>query len=1630
MKYLLLFLMLLACVFHPTALCNEYSEAELLNAEKELAVTAPESHEMFSILFLLSQRYRKTDLNKSKEYYLKLLSLSEKRFGKNSKYSVIFCLGLGNISVEQKKFLDAEKYYSQGSLLAKNLDDIKSLTECQRRLFLMFIEQNEHEKAIDAGKNLIGTLKIQKQSTIWAENALASVYLNMRNTSAARPLLDNLISLKEAYNDPECLSTILYNINVCYKRIGNRELWRIKGRECINLMNKYWSDSPQYALVFADFCNEFGVFCWRFGYYKEAEDIYLMAKKQYTKHLPSDHRKIEIIYQNLGELYRDMNELEKAEQHLLHALKLQEDDSEDDHLIEVLGCLGNCYIEQNRYIEAEKYLKRALDIAERIPDKNDRLAKLYSSMASIIFVVYQDFDNALKYEQKGLQHNSSTNTIGKGISLSNIGYFYLMKGDYVSAEKYLQQAINSLIQGAGQYHKSVGNAEKLLASAYLRQKSYSKARQHFLHALEIIQKNYGNYSEDILKIYEELYVVAVFMQDENGKNIYLKQIKLLDENIRKHRNDVFINVYDSIGTRTLLKKDIDKAITDSNKLIWQHLTAGDFSLLLPVLNNLSRIALCNVTTSEKVFIMLQQLLDNLEHLPQQDVVHEFYRVLLESDLFVNHKHKQRKIISKISDSCQRSRNVFMYILLAQAEFISGNDADALLILDKLIQKEHDPENKKRLQQVYCSMLFKYNNENCISAFEKYLAIYHPLNHPPQTEDDFIFVAESVIQKGLFKLLNQDNATDLNDMISINPKCRDAISFEAAQILSNISPQYLSINSSHLRLSRYIANTEIKKFSPIFRQSYSFILSLANESAEAKRWSSEETQPIATILNAITLSNQTSICDDMLNNLLKRLDKTNLSPFEINGLKYSELDMKYLWHIARAMVFCKQKKYSMLDSELTYLETIKDQVSTDIKSSVIFYYNTLWAESKFAHKKYTEAIIYWKNACEYLGQRGGSSPVLEMRLGDAFCGQHNYQTALSHYRLAYEKFSEYHDRQGRKLANFRMALVLYKRGQFEEAKKILRSQGTKVAFSPSANMSPEDELLSLIDFCIKKDSRKITRKQKQDFFQNWYKQLAYFKSPIAAECYLQAAFFREQNIDEQMPQYTDLEKYFDLIQAAGMSMLNDGFIVLDRRNETYLQEMFLLALSKGGSPVKFDYWNKIFSTNKVRRTSFIGTSTTMDNDNLPDITILEIITKYQEAKQILAREEKKSISMRDDRLILWASEECRKLMRLFEQNKKHLSKEKYNRLYAILIDDSLVIQPDTLTQLGTILPEDTLCIQFVLSGDSIFVYMVGKQIPPILKVIELTAYDLSNKKFMTLLLKTRNMLQSPESANSLAAKRSLQHLYDVIFREIDIAISKNKITKILVSSTGELRYIPFGVLFDGKKYLVEKFQISNVTGVDLIRLAKNPASPQIENINTVIFANPTQDSVQDALPQAENEAKYIASIFPKTTIYANQNANLKILENMLGQVNILHLATHAVLDSSQPNHSYILFANGEKWYYCDMLSFNVSNLDLITLSACSTAMKKSSNGDEIEGMAFQLLKTSPSGSILASFWNVDDAATAELMKIFYSEIGESIKKNQIMNKGAALRSAQLKLLKNPATASPYYWAAFTLFGDFR
>src|SRR6185436_5009024 len=92
-------------------------------------------------------------------------------------------------------------------------------------------------------------------------------------------------------------------------------------------------------------------------------------------------------------------------------------------------------------------------------------------------------------------------------------------------------------------------------------------------------------------------------------------------------------------------------------------------------------------------------------------------------------------------------------------------------------------------------------------------------------------------------------------------------------------------------------------------------------------------------------------------------------------------------------------------------------------------------------------------------------------------------------------------------------------------------------------------------------------------------------------------------------------------------------------------------------------------------------------------------------------------------------------------------------------------------------------------------------------------------------------------------------------------------------------------------------------------------------------------------------------------------------------------------------------------------------EVIVLSACQTALGKEIKGEGLIGLTRGFMYAG-APRVAASLWQVDDLATAELMKRFYSGM---LKDG--LRPAAALRAAQLGLLGQKRYASPFYWAAF-------
>ena len=152
---------------------------------------------------------------------------------------------------------------------------------------------------------------------------------------------------------------------------------------------------------------------------------------------------------------------------------------------------------------------------------------------------------------------------------------------------------------------------------------------------------------------------------------------------------------------------------------------------------------------------------------------------------------------------------------------------------------------------------------------------------------------------------------------------------------------------------------------------------------------------------------------------------------------------------------------------------------------------------------------------------------------------------------------------------------------------------------------------------------------------------------------------------------------------------------------------------------------------------------------------------------------------------------------------------------------------------------------------------------------------------------------------------------------------------------------------------------------------------------------------------------------------------------LSQYRIVHLATHGLLDSRQPELSGLVLSLVDKQGKSqsgflaleDIYNLNLP-AQLVVLSACETGLGKEIRGEGLIGLTRGFMYAGAS-RVMASLWSVNDAATAELMAKFYQ--GVLLQK---LTPAAALRNAQRDLWQRTRWKSPYYWAAFELQGDWK
>lgn len=197
---------------------------------------------------------------------------------------------------------------------------------------------------------------------------------------------------------------------------------------------------------------------------------------------------------------------------------------------------------------------------------------------------------------------------------------------------------------------------------------------------------------------------------------------------------------------------------------------------------------------------------------------------------------------------------------------------------------------------------------------------------------------------------------------------------------------------------------------------------------------------------------------------------------------------------------------------------------------------------------------------------------------------------------------------------------------------------------------------------------------------------------------------------------------------------------------------------------------------------------------------------------------------------------------------------------------------------------------------------------------------------------------------------------------------------------------------------------------------------------------TRGLVIPRLPGTRLEAENILALAPEAerkeaTDFAASKQTATSAE--LSQYKFVHFATHGFLDSANPALSGIVLSLvNEQGVPQDgfLRAHEIYNLklpaELVVLSACQTGLGKEIRGEGLVGLTRGFMYAG-AARVIVSLWSVDDEATSLLMSSLYKRM---IKDR--VPPAAALRAAQIEMLKQPRWQAPYFWAAFVLQGEWR
>ncbi|MFL6209988.1 MAG: CHAT domain-containing protein [Pyrinomonadaceae bacterium] len=376
----------------------------------------------------------------------------------------------------------------------------------------------------------------------------------------------------------------------------------------------------------------------------------------------------------------------------------------------------------------------------------------------------------------------------------------------------------------------------------------------------------------------------------------------------------------------------------------------------------------------------------------------------------------------------------------------------------------------------------------------------------------------------------------------------------------------------------------------------------------------------------------------------------------------------------------------------------------------------------------------------------------------------------------------------------------------------------------------------------------------------------------------------------------------------------------------------------------------------------------------------------------------------------------------------------------------------------LLDGQTALLEYVLGGERSFAWLVVRDkvfFAPLPPEKEINRQVLSYRSALAERSSAATARQSVARLNTAGAQ-----LYKLLVGPFQAHLGATR--KLLIVPDKALAYLPFETLVSDRarargaardEYLVERFAIDYEPSASaLAAINESPAPASVRSL--LAYGDPVYDAEDLAqerapasrspagvyaaergldlrrLPYTRTEVTDVSALFPdpQRKVFLGPDANeLNVKNAPLANYRYIHFAAHSFVDEDVPARSGVFLStvgndNEDGILQVTEIMRLKLNAELVTLSACRTGLGKVVGGEGVLGLTRAFLYAG-ARSVVASLWNVNDTATAELMKSFYANLKRGQPKDE------ALRQAKLSLLRGRQTPwrHPYYWAPFVLLG---